>query len=779
MSLNRKNNDEKSTNILGKIIFLYVPYWPVFLVLFCFFGLAAWLYLKYTTPIYETTARILINDERKGAEEPKSLETFNKLSGKTIVENEMEVFKSKSLLLEVVNHLKLYAPVSQEKSFKTISVYASSPITIEARDLRNITEVKKVPFRYDQNKSAIVIGRNSYPLDEFVSTEYGKLRFTRNNHYYGGTNSGLFFSLVSPKEIADNLEAGLAVTSVSKLSSILQLTYKDEVPERAEDILNDLLTSYTNATITDKNALATNTLNFINDRLKYVRQDLDGIEHRIQQYKSKKGAVDLSTQGRLFLENVSSNDQKLSEINMQLAVLDQVEQYVISKDQGSGIVPSTLGVTDPTLSSLVTKLYNTELEYESLKKTTADNNPVLVSVNDQIQKIKPSILENIRSQRRSLTASRNNLSATNGSYSSILQTMPETERQLIDINREQGTKNEIYNFLLQKREEAALANASIVSESRIIDKAQSSDKPVSPKKKVVYLSSILLALFTGIGIVLGKETLSRKIMFRHEIEQFTDKQIIGEITVESSKNPIVVGEGKRTFIAEQFRKIRASLPYLGVNTVNKKILVTSSISGEGKSFVATNLALSLAITGKKVVLLDFDLNNPSLNNKLNIKQGKGITEYLLGEVAVDDIIKPTDLHKNLLIVPTGKLPENPSELITSGKVDELLATLETSFDYIVIDTAPVGPVTDAYLLSPFCNATLFIVRHGYTPKALVARIDANNTINKLHNMAIIFNGVNSRGFGNKYYGYGYGYGDVYGYIDDSKKNRKLLPISKN
>jgi len=528
----------------------------------------------------------------------------------------------------------------------------------------------------------------------------------------------------------------------------------------------------------DKNTLATNTLKFIDERLRFVEHGLDSIERKIEQYKSKRGAIDISTQGKLFLENVSSNDQKLSEINMQLAVLNQVENYVQSKDQAGGIVPSTLGVNDPTLSTLVNKLYTSELEYESLKKTTAENNPLLVSVTDQIGKIKPGILDNIRNQRRSLLASRNNLSATNGAYSSVLQTIPEKERQLIEINREQGTKNEIYNFLLQKREETALSHASTVSGSSIVDKAQSSDRPVSPKSKVIYLSSLLLALFSGIGIVLGKEVLSTKIMFRHEIEGLTDQPIIGEIASENSKSPIVVSEGRKTFIAEQFRKLRATLTYMGINSKHKKILITSSISGEGKSFVATNLALSLAITGKKVALLDFDLNNPSLNNKLNISKQIGITEYLQGKCEAGQIIKATDLHQNLFLIPTGELPHNPSELVMSEKVGELLNYVDSNFDYVVIDTAPVGPVTDAYLLSPYCDATLFIVRHGYTPKMLVERIDVNNKINKLNNMAIVFNGVTPRGFGSSY-GYGYGYGYVYGYTYNNKKDPKLLPSSEN
>lgn len=771
--INRKITEEKNPNFLGKLIFRYLPYWPLFAVLFIVFISGAWAYLQYATPLYETNARVLIKDEKKGAEESKTVESLDALSSKKIIENEIEVIQSRTLIDQVVKKLYLYAPVFEEKTFKSVSAYATSPVKIEAADVNRIRPVKKVYFSVNNGK--IIIDGSSYPLNQFVSTKYGKLKFIADDSDQNNNNSKLYFSIVTPKSAGGTIQTRLVVTATSKQSTILNITYTDDVPERGEDIVNELLTVYNDASIQDKNTLAANTQYFIEERLKNVEHDLDSVEHKIQRYRALNGAVDISTQGKLFLENVSTNDQKLSEINMQLAVLDQVNSYVQSKDNSGGIVPSTLGLTDPSLSGLVEKLYGLELEYESQKKTLGANNPVLISVTDQIERIKPGILENIQSQRNGLVASRKNLSATNNNYSSVLQAIPEKEREMIEINREQGIKNQIYTFLLQKREETALSHASTVSDNKVVDKAQSGDTPVSPKSKVVYLFSILLASFAGIGIILGKETLSRKIMFRHEIEELTEEQVIGELIAESSKNPIVMGNNTRTLIAEQFRKIRATLNYMGVNSIkSKRILITSSIAGEGKSFVATNLALSLAMTGKKVILLDFDLNNPSLNDKLNIDDTKGITEYLSGECELQDIIRKTDLHQNLFLLPTGELPENPSELIMNGKVEVLLNTLDATFDYLVIDSAPVGPVTDAYILSSFSDITLYIIRHGYTPKAFIERLDVNNKINRLNNIAIVFNGVTPRGFGNNY-GYGYGYGYTYG----KNESPKHLPVSKN
>lgn len=747
---------------MAQILFRYVPYWPLFLFLFAAAGAGAWLYIRSITPLYESTARILIKDQKKGTEDAKTVEELNPLSTKKIIENETEVIRSRPLLNEVVQNLSLYAPVSRESRFKDKSAYTASPVTIQLKDIGTMKEVEKVPFSYNKEKKEILIGKETYALNNWVNAGYGDMRFVANPNYKEDDDKASFyFSLIEPGKLTSSIQQRLQVETPAKQSSILNISLKDEVPLRGEHILNELMVVYNKAGIADKNTLASNTITFLDDRLKDVEKDLATIERKDQQYKTQRGAVDLGEQGRLFLQNVSTNDQKLGDINMQLAVLTQVDAYVRSKTADASIVPSTLGVADPLLSQLVGKLYGYELEYESLKKTTAENNPAMLSLVDRMEKIRPSILENIQSQRRSLEASRNNIASTNNAYSSVIRGLPEKERELVDINREKSIKNGIYAYLLQKREDAALSHASAIPDGRIVDKAQSSDSPVSPKKKVIYLSALLAALFLGVGAVTAKESLNRKILFRQEIEKFTERPIIGEIAAVPLKEQIVIGADKKTFVAEQFRRLRATLPHIGINSKRKRILVTSAVAGEGKSFVATNLALTLALTGKKVVLVDCDLNNPSLNKKLETDNKTGVTEYLLGEAELEDIIKPSGQNPSLFYIAAGQLPHNPSELIMNGKIEGLLNELDAAFDYIIIDTAPVVPVTDAYTISPFCDATLFIIRHHYTPKIFVQRIDENNKFNHLNNIAIVFNGIRPRGFGSKNYGYGYGYGYVY------------------
>ena len=758
---------DKIENSKGKVLSIkqlwvrYIAYWPMFIVLFLLAIIGGWIYLRYTIPLYQASAKILIKDEKKGSEDSKTLESFNTLSSKKIIENEMEVIQSSSLINDVVKTLYLYAPVFEEGKIRPLPAYITSPVKIELQNLNNINKSGKIYFKYDNKSMRVIVSKNQYPLNAWVNTQYGTLRFVANPRYNGVTTKNLYFSLVNPKNVMVDIQNNLKVVSASKLSTILSLGILDEVPERGEDILNELLAAYNKAIVDDKNMLAANTLAFVEERLNSVGKDLAAIEQKVQKYKANEGAIDISTQGRLFLENVSSNDQRLGQINMQMAVLNKVEEYVHANNNQGGIIPSTLGINDESLSLLVNKLSDAETKYENLKKTVGTNNPSMQALESQIEKLKPSIIENLKSQKSSLEASRSNLSSTNNQYSSVLQTIPRKERELIDISREQTLKNEIYTFLSKKREETALAHASTVSDSRVVDKAQSSILPVSPKKKVVYLAALTLALIVGIGGVTAKERFVSTILFRNEIEELTSFPIIGEISNEKSNESIVTGTGKRTFIAEQFRELRIALNFFKGSSKKRKILITSTIAGEGKSFIATNLALSFALTGKKVVLLELDLNRPKLSINLNVNNDKGISDFLLGTKDPEEIIRRTDTHENLFIIPSGPLPDNPSELLMNGKIEDLLDFLNGIFDYIIVDIAPVGPVTDAYVLSALCDVTLYVIRHKYTPKVFVERLDENNKIKKLKNIALVFNGILPRGFGKNNYGYGYGYGHEY------------------
>jgi len=777
---NKSFYEEEEGNLFSQVLFKYLPYWPLFLVLLVLSGSAAYVYLHYAVPVYETAATVMVKDEKKGLDDSNLMEQLNLFGSKKLVENEIEVIQSRTLMREVVKNLDLYAPITQEGRIKSRSAYLTSPVVIQVRNPDSLVERHKVYFTFDSANREVVVAGQKYPLGSWVSTPYGNLRFLTNPNYVAADKTRpLYFSLINVRAISDELLAGLKVTQATKLSSVIDLKIKDAIPKRGEDILNGLIGEYNKAGINDKNALAANTLRFINERLGLISNELDSVEHGIQKYKTQEGIVDISAQGQLYLNNVGANDQKLSEMNVQLAVLDQVERYVQSKSNEAGIVPSTFGVDDPVLGQLLQKLYDLEIKYEGLSKTTAENNPVLISIRHEMEKIKPSIMENVQSLRRNLTAGRGNLLNTSNSYASILRTLPAKERKLVEISRQQGIKNSIYSFLLQKREETALTFSSAIADTRIIDAAATTVMPVAPKPILIWALAVLAALGLGAGIIAIREGLNQRIVFRSEIEKFTTVPVVGEIMYAPAHDELVVTQGKRSVIAEQFKQLRTSLAYIGINSRKKKILVTSTISGEGKSFVTANLAVSLALTDKKVVLLELDLRKPNVAHLFNVSREVGLTNYFIGNKDADHIIKRTDVSPNLFVIPSGAIPPNPSELILNGKLDELLQYLETIFDYILIDTAPTAPVTDAYILSPLCDATIYVVRHKVTPKGYIKMLDENMKVRGLKNLAIVFNGVKNRGVGGINYGYGYGYGKEYGYgYGEEKKSKKKDKVSK-
>lgn len=756
-------------NIIKQIWFKYSPYWPLFLLFLVITGIGARIYLRYQPPLYESTAAILIKDEKKGEDDSKIMESLNLLSTKKIVENEMEVMKSKTLMFDVVKKLHLYAPIFEREKIRDVPAYASSPVSIQVSNPDSLTPTKKkVFFTYDAAAQKVTIDNRSYPVNAWVSTPYGTLKFTPQN---GQTKNPLYFSLLSPKALAFSLVTKVQVSAASKLSSVIDLTLRDEIPKRAEDILNELMAAYQNASVSEKNQIADNTSTFLNERLGVVKHNLDSVEQKLKQYKSDKDAVDISSQGALYLQSVSANDQKVSDVNNQLDVLNSIESFVKAKDNTNNAMPSTVGISDPVLPGMLSKLYDDQLQYEKLRTTMGENNPTTVQLKNEIEKIKPGILQNLQSSRDNLEATKRNLSTTNSGYSAQLGSIPQKEKDIIEITREHNIESNNYDFLLQKQEEANLSRLSSLGASSIVDRAQTTIDPVSPKKTFIYAGAILLAFLLAIGVVTLNEIFKRTILYRKEIEAYTSIPVVGEITYHKSKDPLVIGSGKRTFIAEQFRNLRTTLPYIGLNGSRKRLQVTSTVSGEGKSFIVANLAIGLALAGRKVVVMEFDLNNPTLADKLNVTDiGKGLSDYLTGEAEADEIIHRTAVHENLFIAPAGWLPENPSELIMSERVPELLTHLSDIFDYIIIDTAPVGLLSDAYVLSSYCDATLYVVRHKHTRKESIQRLDANNKINELKNMAIVFNGVKSRGFGKNGYGYGYGYG----YIHKEKRRKKIF-----
>lgn len=749
-------------------MFRFFPYWPLFVVLTVLAEIGAWSYMQIATPYYLINATLLIKDEKRGVQNSE-IESNNILASKKIVENEIEVIKSRALIRETVSILQLSCPVYEEGLLVDYSAYTTSPVVVEAGDIFQIREADHISFSYDDKSKTVLFEGNEQPLNQWFISPYGEIRFIANKNLKDPGIGSFYVTFINPRKVIDELAKSLEVQPSNKLATIVNLVLKDSDPTRGENILNTLIDSYNLASINEKNLLAVNTLEFVEERIKNVERDLDSLERSIQQYKSARGIVDLSEQGKVFLKNVGDNDQRLSALDMQQAILDKLEDYVIHKDNSAKIVPSNLGITDEKLSGLIEKLYEAEVEYARLEKTTAENNPVLLSLKTKIESMRPSILENIRNQKSSLAASRAKLASTNNKYAQVLTTIPESERQLLEANRQQTIKNEAYTYLLQKREETALSTGATTADSRLVDRAEASVAPVAPRKMIVYGGALVFAIMLGAAWIAKKELLNSTVLFRNEIESVTNIPIAGEIVDSQMKSYVVIDNIKKPYLTDQFTQLRAAAA-LYTSSPSKVMMVTSSITGEGKSFICANYAISLAGSKQKVLLVDMDLRNPRISNLYNVTNGPGLAEFLSGDAPVEKVVRRT-VTQNLYILSAGRRRIGATEKLLGPNVQELFKKLRAHFDYIVVDTPPITSVLDAHVISHHCDVTFFVIRHAKTPKGILKMIERSSKVQKLKNVFILFNGVRPRGMITNGYGYGYGYGYTYEYSDGSSNGR--------
>ncbi len=774
------DREENLANILFK---LYFPYWPIFVIVL-FVSLAiAWGYMRYKTPIYGISATLMIKDENKGVDDSKMVQSMNPFDSKKIVENEIKVLQSRDLMRVVVNKLNLYAPIFEESEFagipiKSISAYNWSPIKVVIKNPDKIYVKKGAPtkhyFTFDPSKNNVHVDGKTYGLNQWTESPYGTVMFVPNKNGDSKTGKPLYFTLSNPRGTTQGLLESLEITPPEKLSTVVNLNFRDAVPERGEEILETLIQTYRQKAIDDKNILASNTMEFIEERIKNVENELNDLESEIEQYRSSKGVVNLSEQGRLYLQDAGETDRRISEIQLKLSILEKVENYIESKDMGGSIVPSTMGIDDPVLTQLLQKLYNAEIKYEGLKNTTAVNNPMLTSIADEIEKIRPTILDNVRSQRSNLQTSLTNMTNTSGKFDSALRTLPEKERKLLEITRRKEVKNDLFAYLLKKREETALTYVPTDGDSKIVTRAQASVEPVSPKGFKVYGIAFFLAIGFWVAYVVIKDMMNKAILFRSEIDDFVDIPVLGELSYIKNGKTISLSPTDDIILTEQLRKIAAKLGLYSRTFTKKKILVTSSIAGEGKSFVSKNLAFSLAQSGKRVVLLDMDFRRPNLSLSFNLAGNPGIVNYLMGGFKMEDIVHHSKEVDNLVILPAGTKGSDQTKLLLNGKLETLFNELLDKFDYIIMDSAPLGLVSDANILTEYSDINLLVIRHDVTPKRIIKRLGQGEDDVTLKNTGIVFNGLKKRGFVREANGCGYGSNLTYGndYFAESHMNKR-------
>jgi tyrosine-protein kinase Etk/Wzc len=763
--------EEKEDTFDLRLFFLkYLRYWYWFVISLLIAGATSYFYLRYTTPIYQLNAILLIKDEKKGGmgqmDALKDLELF---SGNKIVENEMEVLKSRSLIEKVVEDLNLTVAYFQEGQVRRDEeMFGISPIWVQTGKLNPVAYQESLFIKVlDKQKYEILDGEEKskgfFTFSQNIKSEYGSFRVFLNDSLYRKTNDLIKIKFFQKESLIQKYQKALQVELMNQKSSVLKLSLEDAVPNKGKAFLGKLLEAYTFSALTDKNHEATNTLQFIDERLKLITGELGDVERDVESYKSSQGITDLSLEANLFLEKVKETDGKLNELDIQLKILDGVDAYL--KSSQTGIAPATLMVSDPVLTGLLAKLNELEIQKEKYARTTQAGNPLLETVNSQIVNTKSAIRENITNQKQGLVITRNSLKTQNNKFESSIRTIPHKEREFVSIKRQQGIKESLFLLLLQKREETAITYASTVTDSRVVDEPYSTPKPIKPNTNLIYLIALLAALVVPAGIINIRDLLNNKVQSRKEIEIESGLSIFGEIGKKPKElKSNIIDIKSNSFIAEQFRILRTNLQYTsgGINkeSVGKTLLITSSTSGEGKSFISINLAASIALLGKRVVVLELDLRKPKISSYLGVNKEKGISNFLIGQAKLEDLILPVSLSENMFVLPSGPIPPNPAELLSNGKIEGMLNTLKQSFDYIILDTPPVGLVTDATILGEYVDAAFYLVRHEFTPKnnlRILLDLKKSETFKSLN---VIFNGVDYKN--SQEYGYGgYGYGYVY------------------
>jgi tyrosine-protein kinase Etk/Wzc len=751
----------------------YLRYWYLFPIFLGLTVVGAYFYLQITQPVYTTAATLLIKDEKKGtgmAGGAEILEELAQFSGSKLVENEIEVLSSLTLLAQVVENLGLGVSYDARDGLHTVDLYKGTGVVVQPK---LVTE-----YAYENPLYIHLEDDGRFRLnDESILREFGKtfrndwgeftVQRTDTIPDLGYRDIRVHFHDLPT--IAESIQERLTVQQPNVKSTVLELSFEDTSPRRGRDVLNGLLDVYVQSNLDDKNREASNTLKFIQDRLGLLTGELGDVEGEVAAYKSSQGLTDISSEAQIFLENIQANDSKLNEVNTQMKVLESVDSFI--NENGSNAAPATYLINDPVLVSLITRLTDLQIQQERYARVTTASNPLLETVNTQIASTRQAIRENIQNLRRGLTATKQNLESINTRFSAGLRTIPQKEREYVGIKRQQTIKENLYLYLLQKREETALAYASTVTDSRLVDAPKTSIRPVKPKKAIIMLGAGMAGLVIPLLLINLLFLLNNTVQGRDEVENATGTAILGEVGLmraDTGKGEdTIIRMTSRTAVAEQFRALRTNLQYLGDGTC-RVLLFTSSIGGEGKSFVTINLGASLAYFDKKVIVVGLDLRKPALHTRLGIDNDRGATNYFIGQAGLSSLIQTTAVHPNLDVLVSGPLPPNPSELLGNGRLPQLISELKKRYDYVLLDAPPFGLVTDAALIADYADATLYVVRHNYTLRDHLRRIADLQRSRRFGNLSIIFNGVNY-GAG---YGYGYGYGGYgYGYYADEKESK--------
>lgn len=746
----------------------YVRYWYVFLLTVGLSLTAAFLYIQFSIPSYKVSSTLLIKESTgintKVKESAFSdLDMFHSFS---TVQSEIEVLRSRDLIYKVLKDLSLETSYYVKDFFKKNELYGNTlPVIVVVSKLTNKAYNKKdlsIEIVSDERFNLIdSTSKRSYRFDELIERPEYSVRVKKGPAFSVGSKP----VLIAFKDLNGMAEAyslgGLVVVPVAKDANTIVLNLEDAVPQRGIDIMSGLIATYNLENVQNKSLIARSTIDFIDNRLKYLSADLTGVEQDVESYKRQNMVTDLNSDSQLSVQNSGNYSQQLASVNVQIAIIRSIEKYLQQSESSSGLVPSTLTLQDQTLSAFTNKYNDLQIEKQRLLRNVRPGNPLIVGINEQLAGLKLSITEGLANVKKGLMLEKNSIQAKTSEYAQEIKRMPQLERGLLERSRAQSVKEGLFHYLLQKREETALSLSSTVPNSQIIDRPAANSNPVSPKSSLIYLCSFLAGCIAPICVIYCKDMLNAKVQDLSDVKTIEGIRILGELSHRNKQESLVMQRDSRTKISELFRYIRMNLNLM--NGQDQVFLITSSMKGEGKTFFSINLGLSLAFVNKRVVLLEFDLRKPDLLGYLGIGKSIGLNDYLNSDdLSLDDITVASDYSPFLSVIGSGTPCDNPSETLMNHRIPTLFKELRKRFDYVIIDTSPVGQVADALSLAPFADASIYLVRYNFTNVYQLEILRDLIKNEKFRNLQVVFNDAKPEN------GNAYGYGR-YSYTSDKKQ----------
>lgn len=744
-------------------------HWYVFVLSIVAFLALAFMYLKYTTPQYMVSGVLMLPDQ-KNMTESKAVTSFANDNGLSFllkpsenVMNEIRVLTSRKLALEVVKELKLNIKIGRKSGLKFEESYGSLPFEINLVNVRT-DSIKERNFQIEflgNNKARLVNDEESITKqislsEPFQTAQYdilisgiGKADMPDKGHFS--------VNIVSEQAAVSNLLNSYNVELTDKTATTVNLQLYYPEPERGEVILQTLMNRYISDNRDKKVRMADSMLVFIDERLALVASELSDVEKGLESFRSSNRITDLSEQSRVLVGNANEYYNRLKEQQAQMKVIQQLENYV--KSPGNQRIPSSSVIQNSSFAASLSQ-YNALLqEYEKKKLSYTDSNPVLQNLKGQISAERNNLLQNISSYREELRLTTQELGRLNSGFNSQISQVPAKERQFVNFSRQQELKQQLYVYLLQKKEEATIARSSNAQLANIVDEAKSSSGPVKPMPMVIYMMASMLGFIIPFGFLNAKELFRSKLGSESDIEKYTDIEIIGKIGHNPSKETIAIGPGQaNTPIAEGFRSLRTNIYYALQARAHKVVMVTSSINGEGKTFMTLNLGNALSMTGRSVLFVELDLRKPKLAGMMGIQQKMaGFSDVIHGNIDLEKAIMPCGFQENCYLLSAGTYTTDPAELLLSEKVEGLFEILKNRYDYVIVDSPPVGLVSDAFIIQQYADMTMYVCRHNYTKKEQFEFINDLKEKNKLGDMYLVVNDVDFNSQGYFVYGYGYGY----------------------